>query len=133
MIRLRLNFNQGAKEGRITLEDYLSKSRIEWHGVQLGKPDWGENSHSVALTLHNIPVSQVRYIAINAYWQPLAFELPPVKGNSDAAWLRLIDTSLPSPDDITEACKRSVVVGASYLVNPRSVVMLHYDNTTETK
>jgi isoamylase len=132
MIRLRLDFNQGAKEGRITLEDYLSKSRIEWHGVQLGKPDWGGNSHSIALTLHNIPVSQVRYIAINAYWQPLQFELPPVKGDSDAAWLRLIDTSLPSPDDISEAGKRSVVGGASYLVNPRSIVMLHYDDATKS-
>ena len=128
MIRLRLNFNQAAKEGRITLEDYLSEARIEWHGVQLGKPDWGKNSHSVALTLHNIAVSQVRYIAINAYWQPLEFELPPVNGNSDAAWLRLIDTSLPSPDDISEEGKDSIVAGANYLVNPRSIVMLHYDD-----
>jgi len=131
MIRLRLNFNQGTKGGRITLEDYLSKARIEWHGVQLGKPDWGRNSHSVALTLHNIAVSQVRYIAINSYWRPLAFELPPVEENSDAAWLRLIDTSLPSPDDISETGKGSFVVGADYLVNPRSIVMLHYDDATK--
>jgi isoamylase len=127
MIRLRLNFNHGSKNSRITLEDYLSKARIEWHGVQLGKPDWRGNSHSVALTLHNIAVSQVRYIAINAYWQPLEFELPPVNGNLDAAWLRLIDTSLPSPDDISEEGKDSIVAGATYLVNPRSIVMLHYD------
>jgi glycogen operon protein len=133
MIRLRLNFNRGAKGGRITLEDYLNKARVEWHGVQLGKPDWGENSHSVAFTLHNIPVSQVRYIAINAYWQPLQFGLPPVKGDSDAAWLRLIDTSLPSPDDISEEGERSVVAGASYIVNPRSIVMLHYDDATNGK
>ena len=128
VIRLRLNFNRGTKAGQITLEDYLSKARIEWHGVQLGKPDWGRNSHSVALTLHNIAVSQVRYIAINAYWQPLEFELPLVKGGSDAAWLRLIDTSLASPEDISEAGGGSVVAGASYLVNPRSIVMLHYDD-----
>jgi glycogen operon protein len=133
MIRLRLNFNQAAKGGRITLEDYLSKARIEWHGVQLGKPDWGIDSHSVALTLHDIEVSQVRYIAINAYWRPLEFELPPVEGNADAAWLRLIDTSLPSPGDISEAGKESVVVGASYLVNPRSVVMLHYNDATRAQ
>ena len=71
-------------------------------------------------------MSQVRYIAINAYWQPLEFELPPVNGNSDAAWLRLIDTSLPSPDDISEEGKEAVAVGANYLVNPRTIVMLHY-------
>jgi len=128
MIRLRLNFNQAAKGGRITLEDYLSKARIEWHGVQLGKPDWAIDSHSVALTLHDIEASQVRYIAINAYWRPLEFELPPIEGNADGAWLRLIDTSLPSPGDIPEVGKESVIVGANYLVNPRSVVMLHYND-----
>jgi isoamylase len=128
MIRLRLNFNHGTENRRITLEDYLGKARIEWHGVQLGKPDWGRNSHSVALTVHNIAVSQVRYIAINAYWQPLEFVLPPVNGNLNAAWLRLIDTSLPSPDDISEEGKEAVLVGAKYLVNPRSIVMLHYDD-----
>ena len=122
MIRLRLNFNQGTKAGHITLEDYLSKARIEWHGVQLGKPDWGRNSHSVALTLHNIAVSQVRYIAINAYWQPLEFELPPVNGNLDAPWLRLIDTSLPSPDDILKRAKTQLwrVLTTSSIRDPSS-------------
>jgi glycogen operon protein len=131
MIRVRLNFNQGTKGGKTTLEEYLSKARIEWHGVELGKPDWGNNSHSVAFTLHNIAVNQVRYIAINAYWQPLEFELPPVSGDSDAAWLRLIDTSLPSPNDISDEGKGSPVNGPKYLVNPRSIVMLHYDDATK--
>jgi glycogen operon protein len=125
LIRLRLNFNQASEAGHISLGDYLSEARIEWHGVELGKPDWGRNSHSVAFTLHNIAVSQVRYIAINAYWQPLEFELPPVNGN----WRRLIDTSLPSPDDISEGGRGSIV-GAAYLVNPRSIVMLHHDGAT---
>jgi glycogen operon protein len=133
MIRVRLNFNQGTGAGQITLEDYLSKARIEWHGVELGKPDWGNDSHSVALTLHNIAVSQVRYIAINAYWQPLEFELPPVNGDSGAAWLRLIDTSLPSPNDISEEGKGSPVNGPKYLVNPRSIVMLHYDDAAKDR
>jgi isoamylase len=130
MIRLRLNFNQGTEANHITLEDYLNKARIEWHGVELGKPDWGRHSHSVALTLHNMAVNQVRYIAINAYWQPLEFELPPVKGNADAAWHRLIDTSLPSPDDISDPGKDPVVASAYYRVNPRSIVMLHHHDAT---
>jgi glycogen operon protein len=127
MIRVRLNFNQGTKGDRITLEEYLSKARIEWHGVELGKPDWGNSSHSIALTLHDMAVDQVRYIAINAYWQPLEFELPPANGDSSVAWLRLIDTSLPSPNDIVDEGKGSPVVGSNYLVNPRSIVMLHCD------
>lgn len=130
MIRLRLNFNQGSKGEQITLEDFLSKARIEWHGVEPGKPDWGSESHSIALTLHNIDVSQVRYLAINAYWKPLQFELPPIPGGKDEGWLRLIDTSLPSPEDISDEGNGSPVDGPKYLVNPRSIVVLHYKDAT---
>ena len=130
MIRLRLDFNQGSKGDQITLEDFLSKVRIGWHGVQPGKPDWGRDSHSIALTLHNIDVSQVRYLAINAYWKPLQFELPPIAGGKDEGWLRLIDTSLPSPEDISDEGNGSPVNGPKYLVNPRSIVVLHYKDAT---
>ena len=130
MIRFRLDFDHGIEGGRITLEEYLSKARIEWHGIELGKPDWSNDSHSVAFTLHSFASSQVRYIAINAYWKPLEFELPPVTGSPDAGWLRLIDTSLPSPDDILEEAAGVPVAAPKYLVNPRSIVMLHYDYAT---
>jgi isoamylase len=127
LIRLRLNFNQGGKGDRVTLEDFLSRARIEWHGVELGKPDWGNESHSIAFTLHNIDVSQLRYVAINAYWEPLQFELPPVSGGANATWLRLIDTSLAPPGDIVEERCNMAVTDPKYLVNARSIVMLHYD------
>jgi glycogen operon protein len=52
-------------------------------------------------------------------------------GNSAAAWLRHIDTSLPYPDDISEAGKDSIVAGAKYVVNPRSIVMLRYDDAIQ--
>ena len=129
MIRLRLNFNHGTKGGRITLEEYLSKARIEWHGIELGKPDWSNDSHSVAFTLHSFVGSQVRYIAINAYWKPLEFELPPVTGE--------LGCRLASPDrhfaavsgrHIWKRRQRSPVAASTYLVNPRSIVMLHYDD-----
>jgi isoamylase len=127
MITVRLDFDHGIEGRRITLEEYLSKARIEWHGIELGKPDWNNDSHSIAFTLHSIASSQVRYIAINAYWKPLEFALPPATLRSNAGWLRIIDTSLPSPEDIL-ACANGVPVATSrYVVNPRSIVMLHYD------
>jgi len=127
MIRVRLNFNQGSEGDHITLGEYLRKARIEWHGVVLGSPDWSSDSHSVAFTLHNMAISQARYIAINAYWKPLEFELPPVTGDPNGGWLRLIDTSLPSPDDIADAGMGLPVNTSQYTVNPRSIVMLYYD------
>jgi glycogen operon protein len=127
MIRLRLHFDQKGKSGQTTLEDYLSKSRIEWHGVEIGKPDWGSSSHSLAFSLHNLAGTQVRYIAINAYWEPLQFALPPAADGANGAWLRFMDTSLPTPDDIVEGVKGSGVGGSSYRVHPRSIIMLQTD------
>jgi isoamylase len=128
MIRYRLNFDHGIGGERITLEEYLSRARIEWHGIELGRPDWSNDSHSVAFTVHSFASSKVRYIAINAYWEPLEFELPPVAGSPNAAWMRLIDTSVPSPDDVLEETKGVPLTDAKYCVNPRSVVMLHYNH-----
>lgn len=128
LIRVRLDFEQGVEDRPISLEEYLSRARVEWHGVEPGKPDWGSDSHSLAVTLHSFANRQVRYIAMNAYWKPLEFELPPVTAVSDTTgWIRLIDTSLPSPDDIPGETIGSTVAGGKYLVNPRSIVMLHYD------
>ena len=131
MIRVRLHFDQGIEGGRITLEEYLSRARIEWHGVELGKPDWGNDSHSLAFALHSLASSHVRYVLINAYWKPLEFELPPVAGSPNAGWRRLIDTSLSSPADIVEETMGLPVDGLKYIVNPRSIVMLHCDYATK--
>jgi glycogen operon protein len=127
MIRLRLHFDQKGKSGQTTLEDYLSKSRIEWHGIEVGKPDWGSSSHSLAFSLHNLAGTQARYIAINAFWEPLQFALPPAVKGANGGWLRFMDTSLPTPDDIVEGVKGFGLRGTSYRVNPRSIIMLQTD------
>ena len=127
MIHLRLHFDEKGERGQTTLEDYLSKSRVEWHGVEIGKPDWGSTSHSLALSLHNLAGTQVHYIAINAYWEPLQFALPPVADSANRGWLRFMDTSLPTPDDIAEGANGSRTGGSNYRVNPRSIIMLHSD------
>ena len=130
MIDLRLHFDQKTAGGQTTLEDYLKESRIEWHGVEIGKPDWGRNSHSLALSMHNFACTRVRYIAINAYWKPLEFELPFVTGVVHGGWLRSMDTSLPTPDDIAVGVTAFHVRDSSYRVNSRSIVMLDCDQRT---
>jgi glycogen operon protein len=125
MIRIRLHFDQGTEGNPIALEDYLRNAHIKWHGTALDKPDWGSNSHSLAVAFHNHALNQVRYIAINSYWNPLKFELPPLP-NLSSRWLRMIDTSLDSPDDISDVGKGSEVIGPTYVVNPHSIVVLHY-------
>jgi glycogen operon protein len=124
VIDLRLHFDQKTGVEQTTLEDYLKSSRIEWHGVENGKPDWGNNSHSLALSLHNIDETRVRYIAINAYWKPLEFELPSAAGIANEGWLLFMDTSLPTPNDFAGKRKAPHVSGPIYCVNPRSIVIL---------
>jgi isoamylase len=109
----------------IPLEDYLSNAHIKWHGTVLEQPDWGSGSHSIAVTFHNHALNNVRYIAINSYWNALEFQLPPLP-ESRSRWIRLIDTSLGAPDDIAEAEKGLELKGTTYKVNPHSMIMLHY-------
>jgi len=133
MNRARLHFNAGREAGDPSLEEFLTKARIQWHGVELGKPDWSSESHSLALTLQNTTLNHVRYVAINSYWKSLEFALPPVVGDSSTGWLRLMDTSLASPVDFVTEKEGILVSGSKYIVNPRSIIMLHYDNASTRK
>ena len=61
---------------------------------------------------------------LNAYWEPLDFELPPAGDRSEDSWHRWIDTSLDSPEDIVEWQSAPPVPGGTYRAGPRSVVVL---------
>jgi len=76
------------------------------------------------VAFHNHAQNNARYIAINSYWNTLEFELPPLPESS--RWVRMIDTSLVSSDDIAEVERGSEVMGSTYVVNPHSTVMLHF-------
>jgi glycogen operon protein len=125
LIRLRLHFDQGTSGDTIALEDYLSNAHIRWHGTALDKPDWGVDSHAIAVAFRNHALNDVRYIAINSYWNTLNFELPPLPEPS-SRWIRMIDTSLASPEDIADVERGSQVMASTYSVNPHSIVMLHH-------
>ena len=61
---------------------------------------------------------------LNAYWEPLTFELPAVPADSQQTWRRCIDTALPSPDDIRLWEAAPAVEQPTYVVQARSVVLL---------
>ena len=61
---------------------------------------------------------------LNAYWEPLTFELPPVPADHLQGWRRCIDTALDSPDDIWPWESALVVNEATYVAQPRSMVLL---------
>jgi isoamylase len=106
---------------RVSLTQLIAGAIKAWHGVKLNQPDWGDDSHSIAFTAE-MPKEQIRvHLVLNAYWEPLEFEVPPAA----APWRRWIDTSLPSPQDIVEWEKAPSVPGRAYRAGPRSVVVLY--------
>jgi isoamylase len=112
-------------EGRaLSLNQLLRRARIEWHGVALNRPDWSEHSHALAFTLRSLGDRFLLHGMLNAYWEPLTFELPPVPTEGQQTWRRCIDTALESPDDISPWETAPVVRQATYWVQPRSVVLL---------
>jgi isoamylase len=95
---------------------------ISWHGVNVGKPDWSETSHSLAFTLSNPADDERLHVILNSYWEKLVFELP--RCNDKKQWHRIIDTSKNSPDDFMEPADALAVDSSSLTVEPRSSVLL---------
>jgi glycogen operon protein len=107
-----------------SLNEILRDANRAWHGVKLGQPDWSNSSHSLAFSAQ-APNKELRICAIlNAYWEPLEFELPPIDAEGGNSWRRWIDTTLDSPQDIVEWETAPTVSGRTYRAGPRSVVIL---------
>src|SRR5215813_13119392 len=106
-----------------SLSELLERSDIGWHGIRLNDPDWRSSSHSIAFMTRPPKEGRLFHVMINAYWEPLSFELPPVD-DAGHPWRRWIDTFLDSPDDIADWDQAPEVAGSSYRVRPRSVVIL---------
>jgi isoamylase len=112
------------ERGKLSLNQLLQRARIEWHGVALNRPDWSEHSHSLAFTLRSLRERFLLHGMLNAYWEPLTFELPPVPAESQQPWRRCVDTALASPDDFCSWETAPFVEQAVYVVQSRSVVIL---------
>jgi len=60
---------------------------------------------------------QAVYIATNAHWEPTTVELP------EGDWYRIVDTSLPSGQDIVDD-DAAVQVGRTLKLEARSTIVL---------
>ena len=108
---------------RVSLNQLLQQADISWHGVRLYEPDWNHSSHSVAFMARFTKERVSYHVILNAYWEPLEFELPAV-ANGARPWRRWIDTFLDSPHDIVDPERAPSVRGQTYRTEPRSVVVL---------
>lgn len=120
----RLLRNVEHEQQRMSLNQLILRANKAWHGVTLNQPDWRPNSHSMALTVELRKAKLLVHFILNAFWEPLEFELPTVqKGNGDI-WYRWIDTALDSPHDIVPWETSPAIPGHRYQTEARAVVVL---------
>jgi glycogen operon protein len=94
---------------------------VRWYGVN-GPPDVRYYSHTLAYFLSGADQGDDDlYVMINAYWRDLIFT---IQEGRTGEWLRVADTSLPSPDDITDPGQETQLDSLRYSVRARSVVVL---------
>jgi isoamylase len=98
------------------------KPHLVWHGVELGHPDWGEYSRSLAFSLRHPEAKEHLYVMFNAYWGDLQFELPPL--GKREKWHCIVDTSKPSPEDFCPLKLAPALRENMYQVGARSAVVL---------
>jgi isoamylase len=92
---------------------------ISWYGTG-STVDLSAPSRTLAFCLHGASQADDDiYVMINAYWEELEFH---IQEGSPPEWKRIVDTSLPSPDDFPE--RASPLATPNYRVAPRSVVVL---------
>jgi glycogen operon protein len=112
------------RDTTISLNQLLAHSRLDWHGVRLGHPDWADHSHSLAFTLRSFHTRFLIHVMMNAYWEPLEFEIPAVDGAGDSGWRCCIDTAAPSPADVAPWRHARRHTARTRMVEPRSLVLL---------
>lgn len=110
------------EQQRASLHEIINqKGSILWHGIKLNHPDRGEHSCAIALESQHPNNSHITYIAFNAYWEDLCFELPTAPNGK---WQRIVDTSLKGGEDIYLQGDRAHFVQKQYTVTARSMVIL---------
>lgn len=113
-----------SEAGKLSLNRILQRARIKWHGVELGRPDWGDDSHSLAVEIESLHQRFHFYAVFNAYSEPLTFQVPALPSDRSQPWRRCIDTALASPEDACPWVEAPPIRVTEYRVAPRSVVVL---------
>jgi glycogen operon protein len=124
LIQRRLLRGTSPERERESLNQLIKRGNKSWHGVKRNQPDWSDGSHSLAFYAEVREQNLLFYFILNAYWEPLEFELPLINKVSREGWSLWIDTALDSPQDIVEWQTALPVSAETYLAGPRSVVVM---------
>jgi hypothetical protein len=112
---------------RLTLEQYQVEGALRVARDRARQSRTGKMiAHAIAFTLHTASLKRLLYVAVNAFWEPLSFELPASNAVSGSlGWQRVSWTHRSrAPDDIADLDGGVVITDARYIVNARSLVVL---------
>ncbi len=102
------------------------RSDVRWYGLG-PRVDLAHHARHLAFCLHGAGWDDDDlYVMVNAHWQDLTFTIQEGKAKE---WLRVVDTALPSPQDIAEPGHEVRLSRLDVLVRARSVVVLRRPNT----
>ena len=62
---------------------------LQWHGIEVNKPDWGDWSHTLGYSINKKNEGSAVWLGFNAYKEAMPFELP----KPTSPWKKYIDTS----------------------------------------
>jgi isoamylase len=97
------------------------REEVRWYGVG-PLPDLSPNSHTLAFCLHGASQNDNDlYVMINAWSEELVFT---VQEGKPGDWYRVVDTSLPSPEDFSEAGGEPQLTSLKYRLGARSTAVL---------
>lgn len=99
---------------------------VQWFGVSR-EVDYSDTSHTFAFYLDGKRLNDSDvYVLVNAYWQPLNFEL---QVGEAGEWKRVIDTALNAPEDARDFANGATLQTKIYAADSRSVVVLERRRT----
>lgn len=78
---------------------------VSWHGLEVDKPDWSEDSRVLAFVLDGSELPHEKRdddfcVILNGDEVEHSFEVPPPRAGK--GWFRIVDTNRPSPEDILD-------------------------------
>lgn len=106
------------------------RDAVRWYGIDHA-PDLTYESRCIAYCLHGTPDDPYDlYVFINNGQQSVTFG---VFEGKPCEWRKVIDTSRTHPNDIVAFSDADVLTSSFQLVEPRSVVVLQADRSTNAK
>jgi isoamylase/glycogen operon protein len=104
---------------------FLQDTDIIWHDKLPNRPDWDADSRIVAYTLPGDNTCSDLYIAFNAHHFATNIVLPFDADHEQWCWI--VNTALPSPEDITNLDQCRPVPLSEITLQPHSAVLLRRD------